>query len=79
MAFTKEDKDKMDVAAGDAEVELNGMIDSMESSDTSATDEPLTATDIITNVATWWKRWYLKAGHKRLARILLQFASKEDS
>lgn len=28
-------------------------------------------------VANWWKRWYLKAGHKRLARVLLQYAPKE--
>jgi len=22
-------------------------------------------------IAEWWKRWYLKAGHKRLAYILM--------
>ena len=27
-------------------------------------------------VANWWKRWYMDAGHKRLARILLKYASK---
>ena len=23
------------------------------------------------DVVTWWSRWYLKAGHKRLGRILV--------
>lgn len=27
-------------------------------------------------VADWWAKWYLKAGHKRLARILLEYKSK---
>lgn len=25
----------------------------------------------VSQVADWWRRWYLKAGHKRLARILM--------
>lgn len=28
-------------------------------------------------VANWWKRWYPKAGHRRLGRILLKYASRE--
>ena len=28
-------------------------------------------------VANWWKKWYPDAGHKRLARVLLQYAPKE--
>lgn len=27
-------------------------------------------------VATWWKKWYMTAGHKRLGRILVQMAGK---
>lgn len=27
-------------------------------------------------VADWWKRWYLEAGHKRLGRVLLKYAGK---
>lgn len=23
-------------------------------------------------VADWWARWYMKAGHKRLGRVLLE-------
>ena len=25
----------------------------------------------VPQLADWWRRWYLKAGHKRLARILM--------
>ena len=62
MAFTQEDKDKMDGAAVAAEQDLEGE-----------------DADVFAKVAVWWKKWYIKAGHKRLARILLQFAPpKED-
>jgi hypothetical protein len=27
-------------------------------------------------IALWWDRWYLKAGHKRLGRILVEMAKK---
>lgn len=62
MAFTQEDKDKMDMAAADAENDSNTVDDNS-----------------MQEVATWWRKWYIKAGHKRLARILLQYAPKEDS
>lgn len=71
MAFTDEDRQAMDNAAADAENELNGMSDSLEPENATITDATLAA------VANWWKRWYPHAGHKRLARILLQYASKE--
>ncbi len=33
------------------------------------------------DVAVWWKRWYMRAGHKRLGRILVgltgQFEKKK--
>jgi len=28
---------------------------------------------VVMIVATWWKDWYLKAGHKRLGRGLLKY------
>jgi hypothetical protein len=28
-------------------------------------------------VAAWWGRWYLKAGHKRLGRTLVDIAKKQ--
>lgn len=72
MAFTQEDKDKMDVAAGEADDELNGMIDGLHLP--TSTPE-----DMLKGIANWWNRWYPHAGHKRLARILLQYTSKEDT
>lgn len=32
--------------------------------------------DVLT-VAYWWKGWYLKAGHKRLGRILIDQIKKD--
>jgi len=29
-----------------------------------------------TDVALWWRRWYMKAGHKRSGRILVAFSKK---
>jgi hypothetical protein len=26
----------------------------------------------------WWDRWYLKAGHKRLGRILVELAKQKS-
>jgi len=72
MAFTDEDKQKMNDAATDAEDELNGVLDNIDHEFTSTTSITLTL------AANWWKRWYPHAGHKRLAHILLQYASKEE-
>lgn len=61
MAWTEEDKMAMEMAAGEAEQDANENVPD----------------EAMNEVAIWWKRHYLKAGHKRLARILLQHASKE--
>jgi len=61
MAFTDEDRQVMDNAAVDAEND-------------AAENVP---DEALAEIASWWKRHYLKAGHKRLARILLQYAPKE--
>ncbi len=66
MAFTQEDKDKMDRAATDAENDLDNDVKGCVSEEAMA------------EVANWWRRHYIKAGHKRLARILLQYAPKEE-
>lgn len=29
-------------------------------------------------LAHWWNRWYLKAGHRRLGRILVEIANKVE-
>jgi hypothetical protein len=28
------------------------------------------------DIAVWWSRWYLKAGHKRLGRALVEIAKR---
>jgi hypothetical protein len=28
------------------------------------------------DMATWWARWYMKAGHKRLGRLLVDIAKQ---
>ena len=60
MAFTDEDKEKMDQAAKEAGEELAKL-----------------EANALVGVANWWKKWYMKAGHKRLARILLQYAKEK--
>jgi len=32
----------------------------------------------IIDMGTWWKTWYTKAGHKRLARGLIAYMKKND-
>jgi hypothetical protein len=27
-------------------------------------------------LAAWWLKWYMKAGHKRLGRLMVKFAKK---
>lgn len=27
--------------------------------------------EVVEVVAEWWRKWYLKAGHKRLGRVLI--------
>jgi len=63
MTFTDEDKQAMDNAATDAQNDL--------AEENSPSEESLIA------VADWWAKWFNKAGHRRLARILLEYKSKE--
>jgi hypothetical protein len=58
---SKEVVEKMDAAAGEARKEL----------------DPKTinaASDSVKLVANWMKRWYAKAGYKRMSRILIELA-----
>ena len=32
--------------------------------------------EALTEIANWWRKWVRKAGHKRLGRVLLQYADK---
>jgi hypothetical protein len=31
----------------------------------------------VQTIASWWSKWYLKAGHKRLGRIMVKLSKKE--
>ncbi|MBF0595635.1 MAG: hypothetical protein HQL22_11825 [Candidatus Omnitrophica bacterium] len=60
MATTEETMKQMDEAAAQAEVELVNAYAGWSAKD----------------LVTWWSAWYLKAGHKRLGRILVAQGKK---
>ena len=31
----------------------------------------------VETIAAWWLKWYMKAGHKRLGRIMVKVAKKK--
>ena len=31
----------------------------------------------VQTIAGWWSKWYLKAGHKRLGRIMVKLSKKK--
>lgn len=68
MVWSQEDSVKMDSAAATAQNEL------MLGSD-GTQPEFFTATAL--DLVHWWNRWYMKAGHKRLGRILVEVARAE--
>lgn len=51
----------MDSASKEAAVELQAIIDKNGS---------------IKEVVSWWKKWFGKAGHKRLGRLLVEEGKK---
>jgi hypothetical protein len=55
---------------------LKGMDEAARAAEESLKDIPK---DTITQVADWWRTNYTKAGHKRLAKILLGYATKKES
>ncbi len=61
--------EQMDAAADLAEAEIMAISKEQPCSDCGAVGS-------LVEVADWWKRWYLEAGHKRLGRVLLKFQSK---
>ena len=63
MAWTEEDKKKMDDAAEAAGQDL--------------TQGGVTA-EALEAMGNWWKKHYMAAGHKRLAKMVLGYASKEQ-
>lgn len=55
---------------------LKGMDEAARAAEESLKELP---TNAITQVADWWRTNYTKAGHKRLAKILLGYANKKES
>lgn len=53
----------------------------LQDMDNAAADAENALIDIdkeaIDAVAEWWKKWYMKTGHKRLGRVLLAQLKKE--
>lgn len=66
--MSEDDMITMALAAEDAEADLHSLY-AGQNGCSSVT---------IFDVANWWKRWYMKAGHKRLGRIIIKYASKEE-
>ena len=33
--------------------------------------------EAVKTLSAWWSKWYMKAGHKRLGRILVRLAKKQ--
>jgi len=31
----------------------------------------------VKTLATWWQKWYLRAGHKRLGRLMVKIAKQK--
>ena len=49
--------------------------DAMDSAATEAENDLNNLPDeVVLPVAQWWYKWYMKAGHKRLGRILVSIA-----
>jgi len=60
---TPADMQEMERNAAKASEELEDIIASMPAKERA-------------KLPNWWKKWYLKAGHKRLGRRLLEHADK---
>ena len=52
----------------------------MDNAATDAENDLLEVDDkALVVVANWWKKWFGKAGHKRLGRILLQHSTTPNN
>ncbi len=56
--ISEQEKQQMDEAAKDARKELVSNLESWSAKE----------------VAGWWKNWYMRAGHRRLGRLLVELA-----
>ena len=65
------DPQAMDDAAHEAELDLLGDHEGGEDGVTQ-----LANYQGVDDIARWWSKWFLKAGHKRLGRILVGIAKE---
>ena len=58
-----------------------GQLEQMDEDALDAREEPERHLDgwQARDVALWWKRWYLRAGHKRLGRIMVDISRKFEA
>ena len=63
MPFDEDKSQQFDEAAEQARAELREYFETWSARDLSA----------------WWARWYLKAGHKRLGRILVAQSKQQNA
>lgn len=60
------DQEEMDIQAAEAEGDIPSFVEQY-------------GQESLKPAANWLKKWYLKAGYKRLCRILLQYADDETT
>lgn len=60
------DQNEFDIAAEKAAKELEELVKKLDEK-------------TIREMASWWKRNYMKAGHKRLGRIIAKFGQEEST
>jgi len=58
------------------------MVSAIEDMDSAATEAESDLNnlpdEVVLPVAQWWYKWYMKAGHKRLGRILVSIARENE-
>ena len=72
MVPNNNEPNKFDLAAIEAKKALTELIDGFG-------DEQVNPTAVVEAVQTWWKSWYMHAGHKRLGRLLRDWQPSEPT
>lgn len=73
MAFTDEDRAKMDNAASEAQQELDEIL----GGDELPMDEAVS--DARYSIISWFSKWHMTTGHKRLGRIIVAESKAHDA
>ena len=63
-----------------AKKDWNTISSKMDADTARASDELESASfNTIAGFASWWNKWYLKAGHKRLGRLMVRIAKAQKN